>query len=350
MFIDNRLDYLNNYIEELAKQGVFPGASYALVTNDDIYVNSSGKKQILPEELNISNDTIFDLASLTKPIATTTSILMLIEKGLLTLNTKVKNILPDYKYEDITIKQLITHTAGYPPEPSYRFDMNHEELKKAIFNTVPNYLIKDKEVIYSDVGFILLGLIIEKITGSFAVFAEQNIFSPLEMKDTCFNPGKENLERCAPTEYCGMRNRLVCGEVHDEKAYILEGIAGHAGLFSTAQDLAKFAQMILNNGIYKEKVILTKNSVDLIFQAQTKHLNSNRSIGWDMKDDDSSMGDLASENSIYHTGFTGGSILIDKKYNKAVIFLSNRVHPSRNNMKLIYYRARINNAAMAAIY
>lgn len=350
MFIKDRVEYLNKYMTELSKEGVFPGASYALVTNKDSYFNSVGKKQLLPKEEEMSDDTIFDLASLTKPVSTTTAILMLIEKGLLTFTTKVKDVLHEYQYEEITIKQLLTHTAGFPPEPVFRFDMTHEELKKAILDTVPDLNMKDKMVVYSDVGFLLLGLIVEELTGDYANFVKQNIFEPLDMVDTGFNPEGERLERCAPTEYCAMRNRLVKGEVHDEKAYILGKVAGHAGLFSTTQDLAKFVQMIMNDGMYKEKVILTKNSIDLIFKTQTKHLNSNRSIGWAMKEEDSSMGDLASENSVYHTGFTGGSILIDRDNKKAVVLLTNRVHPSRNNIKLISCRAKINNAAMAAIY
>lgn len=349
MFIANKLEYLNHYMEGLAKEGVFPGAAYALSTTNDVYVNSVGKRQIVPKEKSISNDTIFDLASLTKVVSTTTSILILIEKGMLTLDTYVKSVLPGYKYESITIKHLLTHTAGYPPEPPFRLDMNRDQVTESIFNAVPDYETKGRKVVYSDVGFLILGLIIEELTGSYEDFAKENIFVPLEMKDTCFNPNEIRTLRCAPTEFCNMRKKIVCGQVHDEKSFILNGVAGHAGLFSTAYDLSNFVQMILNNGTYKDKIILNKNSIDLIFKSQTKCLNSNRSIGWAMREEGSTMGDLASESAIYHTGFTGGSILIDRCNGKAFILLTNRVHPSRDNIKILSYRAQINNVAMAAI-
>jgi CubicO group peptidase (beta-lactamase class C family) len=349
MFYVNRINDLKDYMENCCSQGVFPGAAYALVTKSKVYVNSVGKRQVVPEEKHIENDTIFDLASLTKPVSTTTCILILIEKGLLTLNTKVISILPEYKYEDITIKQLITHTAGYPPEPTFRLDMNYDEMKQSIFDAVPDNEIKDNKVIYSDVGFLLLGLIIEKLSGSYSEFAKKNIFDVLDMKDTGFNPNEKILDRCAATELCKLRKEILIGQVHDEKSFLLNGVAGHAGLFSTAYDLAKFAQMILNDGLYKDNAILSKNSIDLIFQSQTEHLNSNRSVGWAMWEEGSTMGDLVSKNAIYHTGFTGGSILIDKHYGKAFILLTNRVHPSRDNIELISYRAKINNIAMAAM-
>lgn len=349
MFNEDKLQYLNNYIETLTGEGVFPGATYALVTMDDIYVDSAGSRQVVPEERPMHKDTIFDLASLTKPVSTTTCILILIEKGLITLNTKVKKILPEYKYEDITVKHLITHTAGYPPEPPFRLDMNYDEVKESIFNAVPDYEIKDRSVIYSDVGFLLLGLIIEKLTGSYSEFARENIFEVLDMKDTGFNPDEKIAQRCAATEFCNLRKKILLGQVHDEKSFLLNGVAGHAGLFSTAYDLANFVQMILNDGVYKEKIVLSKNSIDLIFKSQTKYLDWNRSVGWAMKEEDSTMGDLVSEMSIYHTGFTGGSILIDKHYGKAFILLTNRVHPSRDNKKLLSYRSKINNVAMSTI-
>jgi CubicO group peptidase (beta-lactamase class C family) len=349
MFYMDRVNYLKEYMENCCSNGVFPGAAYALVTKHEVYVNSVGKRQRVPEEKRIENDTIFDLASLTKPVSTTTCILILIEKGLLTLSTKVVSILPEYKYQDITIKQLITHTAGYPPEPPFRLDMNYDQVKQSIFDAVPDSEIKDNKVVYSDVGFLLLGLIIEKLTGSYSEFAKKNIFEFLAMKDTGFRPDEKIFHRCAATELCKLRKRILVGQVHDEKAYLLNGVAGHAGLFSTVHDLANFAQMILNDGIYGEHSILSRNSIDLMVQSQTQHLNSNRSIGWAKWEPDSTMGDLVSQDAIYHTGFTGGSILIDRHYGKAFILLTNRVHPSRDNIELISYRAKINNIAMAAI-
>lgn len=350
MFIKERIYNLDRLIGEMAENGVFPGAAYALVTRDEVYINCTGKRQVTPEEKPALKDTVFDLASLTKVVATTTCILRLIEDGKLALNTTVSSVLPEYKYEGITIKDLITHTAGYEPEPDYTFDMNSSQLRELVLSEEPDYKKRRKEVVYSDTGFMLLGFIIDKITGSFESYAKENIFSKLSMKDTCFNPDEPLKDRIASTEMCRFRKRVLCGEVHDEKAYIIGGVSGHAGLFSTAGDLSHFVQMILNGGMYDGTLVLGKSTLDLIFTSQTQGLNSNRSIGWAMKDEDTSMGDLTGKAAAYHTGYTGGSILIDRDYNKGFILLTNRVHPSRENEKLIYCRKYINNAAMSAIY
>lgn len=336
-----RVNYLKEYLKKcIDEHNAFQGATYGLITKNDIYFDCLGRTYIGDRIKDVEINTIFDLASLTKVISTTTAVMKLIEKGELSLYDDVTEILPDFKHEGIKIHNLLTHTAGLPPEPKYRHCKNREEIINLLYNTEIDYNKKDRKIVYSDTGFMFLGLIIDKITGSFEKYVKENIFIPLDMIDTCFNPDKEKVKRCAATEFCSMRNQLVVGMVHDEKAYLMEGVAGHAGLFSTVKDLANFGLMILNGGIYKDKRILSKNTIDLLFKCQTKGLNERRGYGWQL---------LNKDTSIYHTGFTGTSILINRKYNIIFILLTNRIYPTRNNEKLIKLRSRINNIALTAV-
>lgn len=349
MIVEERIQYLNEYLEKCSKNDVFPGCAYAIINNSNVLIKEFGYAQLVPEKRHIKKNTVFDVASLTKVIATTTSIMILIENGELALNTSLKNILPDYPYENITIKHLLTHTAGYPPEPDYRGCTNREEIINQLYRTSYNSGAFENVVIYSDVGFMLLGLVIDKITGSFKDFANENIFKPLEMRNTCFEPDISDLSKFASTELCPMRKCIVTGVVHDEKAYLMGGTAGHAGLFSTAEDLSKFALMLLNNGVYNSKVILNVKTIDLMSKCWTKGLNETRGLGWITKGTYPSMGDLSSDLAIFHTGFTGTSILIDKKYNTGFILLTNRVHPTRENLKIVKLRCNIHNIALSCI-
>lgn len=196
---------------------------------------------------------------------------------------------------------------------------------------------------------MLLSLIIERLTGSFEEYVNEKIFKPLNMIDTGFNPSKEKKSRCAATEKSSMRGELIVGVVHDEKSYIMGGLSGHAGLFSTIKDLGAFVNMILGDGEYQRKRILSQNTIDLLSKCHTEGLNARRGYGWVLKEENSSIGDLASDLSIYHTGFTGTSILIDRYYGIGFILLTNRVHPTRGNIKLLSLRGKINNIAMTTI-
>lgn len=351
MFIKERIAYLEKYLSDLAYNiGAFPGAVFGLVTPEDKYTSFIGEKQKYPNSEPMTQDTIFDLASLTKVIATTSAIMLLLEDGKLKMNTKVKDILSGFKYDNITIEHLMIHTAGYSAEPVYKSCKNKKELIDVLYGCTINYDTFEKEVVYSDIGFLFLGLIIDRITGDYQTFLKERLFKPLRMENTGFNPSKDLIPKIAATEYCTLRNKIIRGEVHDEKAYLFEGVAGHAGLFSTVEDLCNFAMMVLNDGMFEGKQIFSKNTVDLLCSPKTKNLNLNRTYGWAMKDNENSVGELASDIAIYHTGFTGTSILIDRHYNKAFILLSNVNHPSRvNNEKLVNRRKLINNIAMTCM-
>ena len=349
MIIDKKVAYLNNYLKKCTVDGVFPGCVYALIDNNDVIIKEFGYAQLVDKKRPMTKDILFDLASLTKVVATTTAVMMLIERGEITLNTCVKDIFPDYKYDKINIRHLLTHTAGYPPEPKYDVSMNRDDIVNLLLNTESSSETFEKSVVYSDVGFMILGIIIDKITSSFKEFAENNIFKPLNMNSTCFEPNNSNPNKFASTELCPMRKHIITGVVHDEKSYLMGGTAGHAGLFSSAEDLSKFVIMLLNGGAYNSNIIINEKTIELMSKCYTEKLNETRGLGWITKGTYQAMGDLSSNQSIFHTGFTGTSILVDRKYKAGFILLTNRVHPSRENRKLVKLRCNINNIAMSSI-
>lgn len=345
MILQHRIDLLDDYLKDCIDKRVFPGVSYAVVTKDESHINSLGFSQIMPDKLPLEPNPIYDIASLTKVVGTVSGILFLMEDGKVSLSTKIKDIIPEFKHDDITILNLLTHTSGLPSLKKYYEECKDKyELIHQVCNADLVYPTGSK-VEYSDLGFMVLGFVIEKTTGSLEKFIKERLFVPLGMKDTGFNPGEEKIKRCAATEKKEGRG-IVKGKVHDGNAYFMGGISGHAGLFSTAEDLSHFVKTIIRNGFYEEKNVLNYKSIRLMTHSFTENLNESRGMGWQINRGFSYC-DLASENAIYHTGFTGTSILIDKDF--GFVLLTNRVHPDRNNMKLIGLRKMINNLASAAV-
>jgi CubicO group peptidase (beta-lactamase class C family) len=230
--------------------------------------------------------------------------------------------------------------------------------KEEVLDRLYSYDLKyepGKQIIYSDLNYVMLGEIIEVITGKpINIYAKEVLFDPLEMYDTGYQPVDKI--RCAPTEnrddatYRG----IVRGDVHDETAYAMGGVAGHAGVFSTVKDMSHFIQMILNKGVYKGKKIFSEATIDRLFvpQVSTKHDLVNhydrRGLGWIVNSQCSSAGDLTSyDDTILHTGFTGTNVWVDRKYQVGFSMLTNRVHPTRKNIKHIDARTRIANYIMA---
>lgn len=348
------IEQLNELIQRAINDSAFPGANYVIVTNDHYYYGSLGNKALYPEIEPNQIDTIYDMASLTKVIVTTSCIMNLVELGLIRLHDKVVTYLPEFKHKEVVIWDLLTHTSGLPADIRRAKDLqSFDETWLRIFQKELIYETNTK-ILYSDIGFILLGAIIEKITeNSLSDYASKILFTPLKMNDTGFNPS--NIKRCAPTE---RRNDLVYrgiirGNVHDEKAYILGGVAGHAGLFSTVKDVGNFIRMFLNDGMFEGKKIFSKPTIDLLFKAQVEEnhplvLNKERrGLGWIIKGEYSSAGDLTSSNTILHTGFTGTNMWIDHDNKIGFCLLTNRVHPTRENLKIIDIRPKIANFIMA---
>jgi serine-type D-Ala-D-Ala carboxypeptidase len=295
------------------------------------------------EAMNV--DTVFDLASLTKPIATATSVMLLIEQGKVKLDEPVMTYLPkfadtgdekvDEEKRGVTVRHLLVHTAGLIADnPLGDYEHGVEEARERLMK-LKLRTPAGENFVYSDVNFLTLGLLIEKMSGeNVHGFSQAQIFKPLGMNETTYVPGEELKKRSAPTQR--RKDAWMQGEVHDPRAYLLDGIAGHAGLFSTAQDLAKYASAMLNRGEYAGVRIMKEETWSLMTTRNAVPAKRNngdkfegaRGLGWDMRTGFSSnAGSGRSQKAFGHGGFTGTVIWIDPEQDWFFIFLSNRVHP-----------------------
>jgi CubicO group peptidase (beta-lactamase class C family) len=325
-----KLGQIDTAAGEAIENGRLPGAVVLVVRQGKVaFRKAYGLRSKQPDEVRMTADTVFDLASLTKPIVTATSAMVLIEQGKLKLTDRVSQHLPTFGEngkEPITVENLLLHTSGLLADNTVADYKNGR--KKALERIYQLRPLNEPgaKFVYSDVNFIVLGELVERISEeALDVFARKHIFEPLGLRETTFRPGKALAERAAPTEK--RDDHWMRGEVHDPRAYLLGGVAGHAGLFSTADDLAVFAQMILNRGSYAGKRILKPETIQLMTTPRSVS-GGRRALGWDVRTAFSSnRGDGFSADSFGHTGFTGTSIWIDPDKQTAVIFLSNRVHP-----------------------
>lgn len=307
-----------------------PGA-VALVARKGriVYRKAFGDRAVKPEREPMTLDTIFDLASLTKVVATATAIMILVERGQLSLADPVALYIPEFGRfgkEKVTVEQLLTHRAGFVADNEIADYVGHsiKPLEK-IYELQPAYE-PGARFVYSDVGYMVAAEIVRRVSGKpLDQFAKENIFAPLGMKETSFLPVAAS--RIAPTEM--REGRWMRGEVHDPRAYELGGVAGHAGLFSTADDLAAFCQMVLNKGEYAGARLLAPYTVERMVSAHSLPTSQMRGIGWDVNTSYSSnRGDLFPVGTFGHTGFTGTSIWIDPMSETFVVLLTNRVHPT----------------------
>jgi CubicO group peptidase (beta-lactamase class C family) len=324
--------------------GNIPGAVIQITHQGQTLLQESiGNRVVYPEKKPMHNDTVFDLASLTKVVATLPAILKLIETGTIRLDDSVHFYLPNFHIKEITLRHLLTHTSGLPAHrPFYKEKLNKDQIIEKICREPLTSKVGEK-VVYSDLGLILLYKIIEIVTKEkFEDFIQREIFNPLEMKDTGFNP-KHNREQYAETEFNETIGDYKAGIVHDENAESMGGISGHAGLFSTIKDFRNYALMIENEGLYKGKRILSSSVLSLAKQNFTPFDKEYRGLGWMLKSNTySSCGDLFSNNSYGHTGFTGTSIWFDPEIKLHVILLTNRVHLGRKD-GIIRLRPRLHN-------
>jgi uncharacterized protein YbbC (DUF1343 family)/CubicO group peptidase (beta-lactamase class C family) len=328
-----------------------PGCVVCLGRRDKIaFLKAYGHKQVEPEKTPMTTDTVFDLASLTKPIATATSIMLLVERGQLRLADNVALHLPEFEQngkDDITIQHLLTHQGGLIPDNALSDYLDGpEKAWERIFALSPRDEPGTKFV-YTDVGFLVLGKIVERLSGqNIHQFSHENIFSPLGMYETGYLPDEALRTRAAPTEK--RNDHWMQGEVHDPRAFHLGGVAGHAGLFSTAKDLAVYAQMMLGRGQRGETRIMSENTWRVMTRPNDV-TRGKRGLGWDMQTGYSSnRGELFSPAAFGHGGFTGTAIWIDPELDLFVVFLSNRVHP-RGEGSVNPLAGRIGSIAAAAI-
>jgi uncharacterized protein YbbC (DUF1343 family)/CubicO group peptidase (beta-lactamase class C family) len=346
-----QLEHIDSVVQQALEQNRMPGCVVCVGRQGKIaFLRAYGNKQVEPEATPMTTDTVFDLASLTKPIATATSIMLLVERGQLRLSDKVESHLPEFGQNgkgDVTVLQLLTHQSGLIADNALSDYLDGPEKAWERIFALGLTSEPGKKFVYSDVNFLVLGELVRRLSGkNVHEFSQENIFGPLGMKETGFLPSAELRRRAAPTEE--RDGHWMQGEVHDPRAYHLGGIAGHAGLFSTAEDLAIYAAMMANRGRWGETTILH----ELTWREMTRpHQVSSglRGLGWDKKTGYSSnRGELMSAAAFGHGGFTGTAIWIDPESDLFVIFLSNRVHP--NGKGLVNPLAgRIGTIAAAAI-
>jgi uncharacterized protein YbbC (DUF1343 family)/CubicO group peptidase (beta-lactamase class C family) len=345
-----RLGMIDEAVNESIKRKETPGAVVLVGRRGKIVFRKAfGNRAVEPQMEPMTIDTIFDMASLTKVVATATSMMILIEQGKVRLSDPVWKYIPEFNQAgkaSITVEQLLTHRAGFVPDNSiHDYEHGAEEAMRRIYELKPDYEPGTKFV-YSDVGYIVAAEIIRRVSGkTLARFAREHIFNLLGMRQTAFGFGdtdyaikKEgNIENVirqyAPTEKridrAGNQQEYMRGEVHDPRSYLLGGVAGHAGLFSTADDLAIFCQMILNGGTYNGARILSPYGVERMTMPRGTPLGEMRGLGWDAGSSFSAnRGDLFPLGTFGHTGFTGTSMWIDPASQTFVVFLSNRVHPN----------------------
>ena len=341
-----------------------PGAVVLVGRGDDIiYHHAFGDRAVEPAREAMTEDTIFDVASLTKVVATTTSVMQLVEQGSIRLNDRVTQFIPEFGKNgksDITIRQLLTHTSGLAPDLPLEVEFNgsDEAIRRAI--ELPPGAPPGQRFIYSDINFFVLGDIVRRVSGErIDRYASEHVFVPLGMRDTMFLPPESLRPRIAPTERCrpvawpcgDASVAFLRGVVHDPTARRMDGVAGHAGVFSTAADLSKFCRMLLAGGRLGSVRVLSPATVAAMTSPATPiGMKDVRGLGWDLDSTYSSnRGDLFPFGSFGHTGFTGTSLWLDPRSQSYVIFLSNRVHPDGKG-DVTPLRGRVATIAAAAVY
>ncbi len=345
---------VDSLIARAIADSAFPGAQLAILRDSTILVERAyGRHTYDLEAQAVDLSTLFDLASLTKVIATTAAVMKLYDEGRLSLDDPVMKYLPRFTgaaKKIVSLRHLLLHRSGLP---AFRrlsdIAATEEAALDSVFST-PLVAEPGDSTIYSDLGMITLGKVVEQVTGmSLARYVQEEFYAPMGMAHTMFNPPLELRSAAAPTEYDSVwRKTLVQGAVHDENAATLSGVAGHAGLFSTASDLARFMQMLLNGGRYHGKQYLRASTIDEFLRKRSP--GQERWLGWDMKaKNGSSAGSLFSASSFGHTGFTGTSIWADPDSRLAVIFLTNRIYPSRANSGLNKIRPLLHDAIVRAM-
>jgi CubicO group peptidase (beta-lactamase class C family) len=353
---------------ELLRKGVeqraFPGAVLAVGSQGRLATLPVGRLSYAADAAPVSPETVYDLASLTKVVVTTTTAMILVDRRLLDINRPVAQHLPEFvpPYDiaedplwdvrrEVTIRHLLAHTSGLPAYERFFLRAREKAHVLAEAVTLPLEEPPGQKTVYSDVGFILLGTILEQVAGeSLDSFCDREIFRPLSMRSACFNPSRELWERIAPTEQDdAFRKRLIRGEVQDENAWVMGGVAGHAGLFGAATDLAAFSQMMLRGGNADGRQLIQPATIQEFTRAYPAQQGSPRGLGWDKPSQPSSSGRHFSPASYGHLGYTGTSLWIDPEKELFVILLTNRIHPTRSNEAIKTIRPAVHDAVVEAL-
>ncbi len=359
-----RLASLDEIVKEAVARKDFPGAVLVIARKGKtVYRKAFGLSQLVPEPRPLTADMIFDLASVTKPVATATSVMLLVERGQIRLWDRVRLYVPEFTTwygekgragDEARLYNLLTHTSGLPPytdakeagkklgDPCTTADLVR------LIAEIPKEMPVGHEFVYSCLNYITLAHIVHKVSGqALDEFAAENIFEPLGMTRTFYRPPADLVDQCVPTEV--IDGKPLRGVVHDPLARLQGGVSGNAGLFSTADDLALFAQMLLGRGELNGVRILSPLTVERMTEIYPWVGRSGRGLGWDIDTDYATVrGDLFGLRSYGHSGYTGTSIWIDPETQTTVVFLTNRVHPDDKG-EIIALRSKVANVVAAAI-
>jgi CubicO group peptidase (beta-lactamase class C family) len=370
---------VENAFGEALAQGVFPGAVVLVSRDEDIvYEHAFGDRSLIPDKTALTCETIFDLASLTKPLATALALMLLVREKKVRLDDQVTRFIPTFGVfgkSSTTLRHLVNHSSGLPAwKPYYEDILKTEKAGKVNFITsraAKNFVFEavhrekplstpGKQALYSDLGFIVLAEILETVTGlTLDRFCQERIFKPLGLRTMAFvdlsqirtrrsRPAQDNI---APTENCPWRKRVLCGEVHDDNAYAMGGIAGHAGLFASARDVHYLLAYLARCLHGKKDDFLPQSLMEEFLSVGDSVPDSAYALGWDTPSaGNSASGSYFSPRSVGHLGFTGTSIWWDLDKNCHIVLLTNRVHPTRKNEKIKDFRPHIHNLIMKVLF
>lgn len=356
------MDRIEALLERGVEEGVFPGAVLLVAVKGEIlYFQKTGRLSLIPKRIPMNKDTIFDLASLTKPLATTLAMMKLVDEGKVELDQPLSRLIstsvPSDK-KDLPPRLLLSHSAGFMDwKPFYLKLMKYEARERK--RILREQILKDplayspcEEYLYSDLGFMILEWIIEEIAGmTMRKFVEQSFYKPLSLGSTFLSAASLPLsfkkEAFAATQDCPWRERVIQGEVDDENAWALGGYSGHAGLFGPAEEVYAVVNLLREHYLGKRDDYLKPETVRTFFTRQDMVKGSDWCLGWDSpSEENSSSGRYFSKNSVGHTGFTGTSVWMDLDRDIVVILLTNRVHPSRENERIKTFRPGLHDLIM----
>jgi CubicO group peptidase (beta-lactamase class C family) len=346
-------DSLTAVLTRALRDSAFPGAIAVVGTRSGVVAKVAvGALDWADDGSAPDEATLWDLASLTKVIALTSAVMHLSQQGAIDVEAPVQRYLPEWTgpWKDrVRVRDLLTHSAGLPSwRPLYKESDSPASAIRLVMNT-PLEAAPGTRMVYSDLGAILVGQIVERVSGErLDAYVKRHLFEPLGMHSTMFRPPARLRSRIAPTEVDPWRQRHLRGEVHDENAYRLGGISSHAGLFSTASDLSRFARMMLNGGVVDDTRVLDSATVRRFTTVQDRQL-SFRALGWETASGSNSGGRRLSSRAFGHTGFTGTSIWMDPEQDLFILLLSNRVNPTRENRRIGDVRISLADATVAAM-
>jgi CubicO group peptidase (beta-lactamase class C family) len=338
-------------LHEAIAERAFPGAALVVSRRGDVVLEAySGAFSYDSDGVPVSAETIYDLASLTKVLGTTPLCMKLFEAGKLRLDEPVNSVIPEFtgdegRPERVTFRHLLAHSSGLPAHRKYYEHAHHaDQVLQQVFETL---LEADpgERAEYSDIGFILLGVAIERVMGAkLDVLAQREIFTPLGVS-CCYGP-LTHVHHVPPTlEAVDFRDRRICGQVNDENAWVMGGVAGHAGVFGTARDVDTFAQMMLRGG----DPLFKAETVEIFTTRQSSPQGTSRALGWDTPSHPSQSGRYLSPRSYGHLGYTGTSLWIDPERDLAITLLTNRTYPDNTSQKIKQYRPRVHDAVIESI-